>query len=239
MKNNPMPCEALENAIGYRFSNKELLQQALTHTSYANEHRKQGCPHNERLEFLGDAVLELVSSGYLYERYPEKPEGELSRLRASMVCEPSLAKCARELGLPGCLRLGRGEELMGGRTKDSLISDALEAVIGAVYLDGGFPAARELVLKHILLTLSPEDLFMDAKTRLQELLQDRNRNVEYAVLQETGPDHDKHFLVAACLDGVTLATGEGRTKKAAAQEAALAALKEIKIRGLMNVSEID
>ena len=219
----------LEKALKYHFSKEELLIRALTHTSYANEHRRQGCIHNERLEYLGDAVLELVSSEYLYSVYPEKTEGELSKLRASMVCEPSLAKCARELGIPGCLRLGRGEAMMGGREKDSIISDALEAIIGAVYLDGGFEAAKKLVLMAVLTKLAPEDLFTDAKTRLQEVLQEKGRNVEYVILKESGPDHDKHFLVAACLDGEVLSEGEGRTKKAAAQQAALMALRQCSI----------
>lgn len=216
----------LQEVLHYHFSKEELLLQALTHTSYANEHRRQGCVHNERLEYLGDAVLELVSSEYLYNGYPEKTEGELSKLRASMVCEPSLAKCSREMGIPGYLRLGRGEAMMGGRDKDSIISDAMEAIIGAVYLDGGFAAAKKLVLSAILTKLAPEDLFTDAKTILQEVLQDKGRNVEYVILKESGPDHDKHFTIAACLDGRVLAEGEGRTKKAAAQQAALAALRQ-------------
>ena len=217
----------LQEVLKYHFSKEEILLQALTHTSYANEHRRQGCANNERLEYLGDAVLELVSSEYLYNGYPEKTEGELSRLRASMVCEPSLAKCSRELGIPEYLRLGRGEAMMGGRDKDSIVSDALEAIIGAVYLDGGFAEAKRLVLSAVLTKLAPEDLFTDAKTILQEILQDKGRNVEYVILNETGPDHDKLFRVAACLDGRILAEGEGRTKKAAAQKAALTALGQL------------
>lgn len=226
MKDQSEKLSELQKALGYQFKEEDLLLRALTHTSYANEHRRQGCIHNERLEYLGDAVLEMISSEYLYEGYPDQTEGELSRLRASMVCEPSLAKCAREVGIPECIRLGKGEAMMGGRDKDSIISDALEAIIGAVYLDGGFQEVKKLILSVVLTRLAPEDLFNDAKTHLQELLQDKERNVKYVVLSESGPDHDKHYEVAACLDGRILATGGGRTKKAAAQEAALRVLRQ-------------
>lgn len=223
-----MMSEKLEEKIGYRFQDRSLLLTAVTHTSYANEHRKEKCCHNERLEFLGDAVLEIVSSDYLYHTYPDKEEGELSKLRASMVCEPSLAKCARDLDLPGYLRLGRGEEQMGGRNKDSIISDATEAVIGAIYLDGGFEEARRFVMQSILLELTEDDLFKDQKTRLQELVQDQNHNVEYRMLAEEGPDHDKRFRFGAYLDGEMIGEGTGRTKKAAEQEAARCAIKSMK-----------
>ncbi len=218
----------LEKRIGYTFQDKSLLLLALTHTSYANEHRKQGCHHNERLEFLGDAVLETVSSEYLYKKFPERMEGELSKLRASMVCEPSLAKCARDLGLPSYLRLGKGEEQMGGRDKDSVISDAMESVIGAIYLDGGFEKAAEFVRTFILLDLHEKDLFRDSKTKLQEIIQERNEKVEYRLIDESGPDHDRRFTVAAYAAGKHLGTGTGRTKKAAAQMAAAEALKLFK-----------
>lgn len=215
----------LERRLGYTFEDPSLLRTALTHTSYANEHRREKAVHNERLEFLGDAVLELVSSEYLYTKYPQMGEGEMSKKRASMVCEPSLAKCARGLELPGCLRLGHGEEQMGGREKDSIISDAMEAVIGAVFLDGGFDQARQLVLDHILLDLREEDLFRDRKTRLQELVQEKGRHVTYELTGESGPAHRKVFCVDAVIDGRVLGSGTGRTKKAAAQAAAEEAIR--------------
>ncbi len=218
----------LEQKIEYHFQDKALLEAAVTHTSYANEHRREGCRHNERLEFLGDAVLEVVSSEYLFHKYPKKQEGELSKMRASMVCEPSLAKCARDLGLAAFLRLGKGEEQMGGREKDSITSDATEALIGAIYLDGGFEAAKKFVLHYILLDLQEADLFKDAKTRLQELIQERNRKVEYRILSETGPDHNKSFIAAAFVEGRKIGEGQGRTKKAAEQDAARQAILSMK-----------
>ena len=156
--------DQLEQKIGYRFRNKKLLRQALTHSSYANEKKlgKLGC--NERLEFLGDAVLELISSDVLYARFPQIPEGELTKKRASLVCEPSLAYCARQFGLPEYLLLGRGEDMTGGRMRDSIVSDATEALLGAIYLDGGFERAREFVLKFILNDIERKQLFYDSKT---------------------------------------------------------------------------
>lgn len=198
----------------------------MTHTSYANEHKRERVQHNERLEFLGDAVLEAISSEFLYHKYPHLLEGELSKTRASMVCEPSLAICARTLGLPEYLRLGKGEELMGGRSKESIVSDAMEALIGAMYLDGGFVAAKGFVEKHVLRYLRTEQLYRDNKTLLQERVQEQGKSVEYVLLQETGPDHDKSFTIAAVLEGETIGTGTGKTKKAASQAAAEAALRE-------------
>lgn len=218
----------LEEKIQYHFQDPDLLTVAVTHTSYANEHRKQGARHNERLEFLGDAVLEVISSEYLFRKYPKKEEGELSKLRASMVCEPSLAKCARDLELPKFLRLGKGEEQMGGRKKDSITSDATEAVIGAIYLDGGFEEAKKFVMNHILLDLNTEDLFVDEKTQLQEIVQEKNQHVEYRLLSEEGPDHDKKFKSAAVVGDRVIGTGVGRTKKAAEQNAALEAIGKLK-----------
>ncbi len=223
--------EKLENKIEYHFQNITLLETAVTHTSYANEHRREKAANNERLEFLGDAVLEVISSEYLFHKYPKKQEGELSKIRASMVCEPSLAKCARDLELPSFLRLGKGEEQMGGRSKESITSDATEAVIGAIYLDGGFDEAKKFVMNHILLDLQEEDLFKDAKTRLQEIIQEKNRKVEYVLLSEEGPDHDKRFSAAAQVDGRQIGTGTGRTKKAAEQAAARAAISAMKKKG--------
>ena len=168
--------ERLEQIIGYTFRNKKLLKQALTHSSYANEKKlgKLGC--NERLEFLGDAVLELVSSDVLYAKFPQIPEGELTKKRASLVCEPSLAYCARQFDLPKYLLLGRGEDMTGGRMRDSIVSDATEALLGAIYLDGGFEKAREFVLKFILNDMEHKQLFYDSKTPTNVLLLDEPTN---------------------------------------------------------------
>ncbi len=227
MKNQADIAE-LEKKIGYRFQDRQLLTTAVTHTSFANEHRKEGIRHNERLEFLGDAVLELVSSEFLYKKYPDKEEGELSKLRASMVCEPSLAKCARDFSLQSYLRLGNGEEGMGGRGKDSIISDALESVIGAIYLDGGFAPASEFVRTHVMLELRTEDLFTDSKTALQELVQMQGGKVRYEVLGESGPDHNKSFTIGVYVNETLTASGTGRTKKAAAQKGAHEAIQKLR-----------
>lgn len=230
----------LEEAIGYSFSDEKLLLTAVTHTSFANEHRHKHISHNERLEFLGDAVLEAVTSEFLYKRFPKKSEGELSPMRASMVCEPSLAICARRLGLPKYLRLGHGEEGNGGRSKDSIISDATEAVIGAIYLDGGFLKAREFVLTHILKVLKEDELYRDFKTELQEIVQDRGENVEYVLTGEEGPPHDRYYTMEVRLKGVALGSGCGKTKKMASKIAAREALKTFDSRwDELNVPEED
>ena len=221
--------DQLEQKIGYRFRNKKLLRQALTHSSYANEKKlgKLGC--NERLEFLGDAVLELISSDVLYARFPQIPEGELTKKRASLVCEPSLAYCARQFGLPEYLLLGRGEDMTGGRMRDSIVSDATEALLGAIYLDGGFERAREFVLKFILNDIERKQLFYDSKTILQKLVQeDGKQPVEYVLTGESGPDHNKQFEVEVRINGIPAGNGAGHTKKAAEQAAAYQALRKIK-----------
>ena len=218
--------ERLEQIIGYTFRNKKLLKQALTHSSYANEKKlgKLGC--NERLEFLGDAVLELVSSDVLYAKFPQIPEGELTKKRASLVCEPSLAYCARQFDLPNYLLLGRGEDMTGGRMRDSIVSDATEALLGAIYLDGGFEKAREFVLKFILNDMEHKQLFYDSKTILQELVQEKGRQtVEYVLTKETGPDHNKQFSVDVLINGTPAGSGTGHTKKAAEQAAAYQAIR--------------
>lgn len=218
--------ERLEQIIGYTFRNKKLLRQALTHSSYANEKKlgKLGC--NERLEFLGDAVLELVSSDVLYAKFPQIPEGELTKKRASLVCEPSLAYCARQFDLPKYLLLGRGEDMTGGRMRDSIVSDATEALLGAIYLDGGFEKAREFVLKFILNDMEHKQLFYDSKTILQELVQEKGRQtVEYVLTKETGPDHNKQFSVDVLINGTPAGSGTGHTKKAAEQAAAYQAIR--------------
>ena len=218
--------ERLEQIIGYTFRNKKLLKQALTHSSYANEKKlgKLGC--NERLEFLGDAVLELVSSDVLYTKFPQIPEGKLKKKRASLVCEPSLAYCARQFDLPKYLLLGRGEDMTGGRMRDSIVSDATEALLGAIYLDGGFEKAREFVLKFILNDMEHKQLFYDSKTILQELVQEKGRQtVEYVLTKETGPDHNKQFSVDVLINGTPAGSGTGHTKKAAEQAAAYQAIR--------------
>ena len=209
----------LEQRIGYKFKNFTLLKQAVTHSSYANEKHfpKHRC--NERLEFLGDAVLELVSSEFLFREHREMPEGELTKLRASMVCEPSLAFCARDLELGEFLLLGKGEEATGGRKRDSVTSDALEALIGAVYIDGGFASAKEFIERCILNDLENKKLFFDSKTILQEIVQaNLTEVISYRLLGEEGPDHDKYFKAAVYIGDARFGTGKGRTKKAAEQE---------------------
>ena len=220
--------QTLEEKIGYRFKDKELLLLALTHTSYANEHKNEAKGSNERLEFLGDAILDFIAAEFLYTGYPEVREGELSKTRASMVSEKPLAASARDLCLPEFLRLGRGEEITGGRERNSIISDAMEALIAAVYLDGGFDAARSLVRNAVLFDLKGEDLFRDRKTPLQEIYQDRNQHVTYEVTGESGPDHDKRFTVSALVDGKVIGTGTGKSKKEAAQRAAEQAMQNLR-----------
>ena len=222
--------QELEEIIGVSFHSRSLLCQALSHSSYANEHRTQGIRDNERLEFLGDAVLELVSSRFLYLEYPKLTEGDLTRLRASIVCEPTLAMCARQFGLPGYLLLGKGEEHTGGRKRDSIISDALEALIGAVYLDGGIDQADAFIRRFILNDIEHKKLFYDSKTILQEVAQREfpDEELSYRLVSEEGPDHDKHFVYAVCIGSKTLGEGKGSTKKGAEMEAAYRALIELK-----------
>ena len=219
----------LEKRIGYHFQNPELLEKALRHSSYANEHKMNRIECNERLEFLGDAVLELVSSEHLFAQFPQMPEGELTRLRASLVCEPTLAFCAREIELGSFLRLGKGEEMTGGRHRDSVTSDALESVIGAVYLDGGFEHAKTFINKFILTDIEHKKLFYDCKTSLQEVVQGHyEEELNYRLISEEGPDHDKRFSVEARIGERVIGTGIGHTKKAAEQEAAYQALLLLK-----------
>ena len=185
--------------------------------------------NNERLEFLGDAVLELTSSEFLFEKYSQMPEGELTKKRASIVCEPTLALCARELSLGEYLLLGKGEEATGGRRRDSIVSDAMEALIGAVYLDGGFANAKEFIQKFILNDIENKQLFYDSKTTLQEIVQGRyEEDVRYVLLKEEGPDHNKSFYMQALLGEKVLGEGCGHTKKAAEQQAAYCAIKKLK-----------
>lgn len=217
--------EALEGKIGYTFRDRSLLVLALTHTSFANEAHSGHLGSNERLEFLGDAVLELVSSDFFYREKPKLSEGELTKLRASFVCEPALAYCAEQIPLPPYLLLGRGEEMTGGRLRPSIVSDAMEAVIGAIYLDGGLTPARAYIDRFILNDIEGKRYFYDAKTILQEEIQkDKDAVLSYELRGEEGPEHLKRFTVAALRDGVPLAEGEGSSKKEAEQRAAYAAL---------------
>ena len=214
----------LEKKIGYAFENLDLLVNALTHSSYANEHHIAYRGNNERLEFLGDAVLEVTSSEFLFRTYPNLPEGELTKKRASLVCEPTLALCAREISLGNYLLLGKGEEATGGRRRDSVVSDAMEALIGAIYLDGGFANAKEFIHRFVLNNVEHMQLFYDSKTILQELIQGKHEQLSYELIDESGPDHDKQFTVAVLVDGERVSEGEGHTKKAAEQQAAYQAL---------------
>ena len=213
-----------EKRIGYSFKDPELLVTALTHSSYSNEIRlkKQEC--NERLEFLGDAVLELISSEQIFRKHPDQPEGDLTRIRASYVCEPTLALCAREICLGDYLQLGRGEDRTGGRERDSILSDAMEATIVAVYMDGGFESAQRYVEEFILKDIEKKSLFYDSKTYLQEIVQRDLKKLEYVLLKEEGPDHNKSFEVGVLIDGKQLTTAVGRTKKKAEQAAAYEAI---------------
>lgn len=215
----------LQQSIGYEFKQEALLRQALTHSSYAHEKNLKELMDNERLEFLGDAVLEVVSSEFLFKNHPEMNEGQMTKLRASLVCEQSLAACARQLELGSFLLLGNGEDLTGGRERDSILSDAWEAVIGAMYLDGGFTSAKEFILKYVLQDIEHKKLFYDSKTMLQELIQNKyKQTLHYVMLSEEGPDHNKVFTVQAYMDNTPLMTGKGRTKKAAEQNAAYQSL---------------
>lgn len=223
--------KTFQKEIGYQFQNEHLLVQALTHSSYANEKHMKKLSDNERLEFLGDAVLEIISSDFLYKNYPQKPEGELTKLRASIVCEPTLALCTEAIHLGDYLYLGNGEDLTGGRKRKSILSDALEAVIGAIYLDGGFANAKEFVNKFILNDLDNKKLFFDSKTILQEVIQGLGKEVDYEFIGEEGPEHNKQFVVAAVVDGLFNIKGTGHTKKSASQNAAYAALIELKNKG--------
>lgn len=219
----------LEKKIGYKFENFDLLVNAMTHSSYANEHHISYTGNNERLEFLGDAVLEITSSEFLFHKYPDLPEGKLTKKRASMVCEPTLVLCAREIPLGDYLLLGKGEEATGGRKRDSIVSDAMEALIGAIYLDGGFANAKEFISRFVLNDIENKQLFYDSKTTLQEIVQGQfEEDVRYVLVKEEGPDHNKSFYVEAILGEKVLGQGCGHTKKAAEQQAAYCAIKKLK-----------
>ena len=219
----------LETAIGYRFRNIQLLQNALTHSSYANERWHNSLMSNERLEFLGDSVLGMVVAEYLYRTFPDRPEGELTRMRADMVCEKTLAAVAARIDLGKHLMLGNGEEQGGGRTRDSILADAVESVIAASFLDGGMAAARKFIEQFILVEVPVKKLHnADYKTALQERVQQKkNQALSYALVGESGPDHDKRFEVEVSLNGTVVGFGSGSSKKRAEQMAARDALKRL------------
>ncbi|MFA9376596.1 MAG: ribonuclease III [Lachnotalea sp.] len=221
--------EDLETIVGYKFNDSSFLRQAMTHSSFSNEHRLNRLTNNERLEFLGDAVLEIVTSDYLFSKYPKFPEGELTKIRASIVCEQTLALCTREIELGKYLLLGKGEDLTGGRTRNSIVSDAMEALIGAIYLDGGFANAKEFIYKFILSDIEHKQLFYDSKTILQEIVQsDFREELVYKLIGEEGPDHNKKFIIDAMIGSRVVGNGIGRTKKAAEQEAAYSAIGRLR-----------
>ena len=223
--------QELEKKLGYRFHNHALLEEALRHSSYANEHRGASVMSNERLEFLGDSVLGFVTAEFLFARHPLSPEGELTRIRAALVCEQSLHEVAQSLELGKYLKLGNGEESCGGRTRPSILADATEAVIAAVYLDGGMSAASALIHR-VLLDKEREEAVeerrRDYKTALQELVQrEPNQTLTYRLSGESGPDHDKTFAFEVLLNGAVIGRGEGHSKKEAEQMSARAALEEL------------
>ena len=217
----------LEKAIGYRFQNITLLQNALSHSSFANERWHDSLMSNERLEFLGDSILGRVVAEFLYRNYPDRPEGELTRMRADMVCETSLAKIADQIGLGQHLLLGHGEEQGGGRERSSILADAVESVIAACFLDGGMEPARVFIDRFVLCNV-PEQRMRNAdyKTALQELIQQqKNQVLTYELTGQSGPDHDKRFAVRVLLNGIPIGSGEGTSKKRAEQDAARNALE--------------
>ena len=221
--------QELERTICYQFKEHGLFVQALTHSSYANEHRWNHSRCNERLEFLGDAVLEIVTSDFLYHKYEDLPEGDLTKIRASIVCEPTLAYCAGDISLGEYLLLGKGEEATGGRSRNSVVSDAMEALIGAIYLDGGFANAKEFIHRFILNDIEHKQLFYDSKTILQEMVQSRQEApLSYEIIREEGPDHNKSFEVCAKIGDEEVGRGAGRTKKAAEQVAAYNGILKLK-----------
>lgn len=220
----------LEERIGYHFQNPELLRTALTHKSFAAEYHVREVPQYERLEFLGDSILEYVSSEALFERYPDLPEGELTKRRASLVCEYTLSKITKELGYGDYVILGKGEDLTGGRERPSILCDLFESVLGAIYLDGGMEPARAYVSRHLLTDLEHKTLFTDAKTILQEYAQKRGLELSYELLDQSGPDHLKVYITRVMMGGIPYETGESHSIKGAQMEAAHKTLKKLDIK---------
>ena len=221
-----------QEIIGYHFTDDTYLKVALTHSSYANENRNKNVHYNERLEFLGDSVLGLIVSRYIFENFPQLPEGKLTKMRAAVVCERSLWECAVNIDLGKYLILGNGEEHMGGRTRMSILADAFEALIAAIYLDSGIETVREWVMGQLYETImdaSRGKMFKDYKTEFQEVVQKNGDvNIRYEVVSESGPDHDKIFVVEVYLNGRLMGCGEGSSKKKAEQQAAQNALQKAK-----------
>lgn len=220
--------KAIERNIQYEFKNKALIRQALSHSSFINEMKRKGMESYERLEFLGDAVLELITSEFLFNEYKDLPEGQLTKLRASIVCEFTLSTVSEMLQLGDYVLLSKGEELTGGRNRNSILCDLFESVLGAIYLDGGMEAAKEYVHSFLLTDIEHKTLFYDAKTTLQEMVQKDGKGiVTYELLEEKGPDHNKSFVTEVYVDGKSLASGEGTSKKNAQQMAAYRAILKL------------
>ena len=221
--------KALEEALGYRYQNRELLRQALSHSSYANEVYKNSLDSYERVEFLGDSILGFVTAEYLYRTFPMKPEGELTRIRAELVCEKNLAAVAEQIHLGEYLLLGHGESQGGGRHRSGILCDVMEALIAAAYLDSGFEEAKGIVYRLVLPMLEKISQNRDYKTELQELIQrKKNQQITYEILEETGPDHCKEFLVRVSVNGTEIGRGIGTSKKRAEQAAAGYALEQLR-----------
>lgn len=224
----------IQTKIGYKFRNVELLNWALTHSSYANEHKRFRITYNERLEFLGDSVLGLIVSDYIFTKYSNYPEGDLTKLRATVVCEPSLSYVAKQIDLGKYLLLGKGEEVTGGRERVSILADAFEALIGSIYVDGKFNSAKKFVLRYmtgiIENAVNGRELFIDYKTQLQEILQKKTKSkIEYKVVFEEGPDHNKVFYTEVVVKSKVLGKGFGKSKKEAEQNAAKIAIEGLEV----------
>jgi len=221
--------KALQKHIGYVFKNESLLKLALTHSSYANENKFEDVDYNERLEFLGDSVLGVIISRYVFEKYPEYREGELTKTRSKMVCESTLAECAKAIDLGQHMFFGKGEALTGGRTRKSILADAFEALLAAIYLDSNFETVEKMIFKLMQekIDMAEAGLIVDDyKTYLQELVQVKKENrIKYELMDESGPDHQKIFITAVKLNQKTIGTGEGSSKKESEQEAAKNALR--------------
>ncbi|MDE6626323.1 MAG: ribonuclease III [Lachnospiraceae bacterium] len=224
--------EEIEKNIRYVFKNKNLIRQAFSHSSFINEMKRKGMESYERLEFLGDAVLELITSEFLFEHYTDMQEGKLTRLRASIVCEFTLSAVSEMLQFGEFVLLSKGEDMTGGRKRSSILCDLFESVLGAIYLDGGMEAAKEYVHSFLLTDIEHKTLFYDAKTILQEMVQKDGRGVvTYELIEESGPDHNKSFVTQVLVDGVKLASGEGSSKKNAHQMAAYRAILKLREQG--------
>lgn len=223
-----MDITRLQEDIGYQFKDPSLLELALTHSSFANEKKINRNGDYERLEFLGDAVLELTVSEFLYENYPDKKEGQMTRTRAALVCEPTLAMSARAFSLQNYILLGKGEEATGGRKRDSILCDVFESVVGALYLDGGYEQAKKYIYSFLLTDWENKALFVDSKTILQEKIQKEGKTIEYRTVSEEGPANEKTYTEEVLINGVSMMKGVGHSKKSAQQQAAYSYLLENK-----------